>query len=30
MITAVDPTTGRATEVGVSLPTPGQLAVRPG
>ena len=30
MITAVDPTTAVATEVGVSLTTPAQLALRPG
>jgi hypothetical protein len=30
MITAVDPTTGDGTEVGVSLTAPAQLAIRPG
>jgi hypothetical protein len=30
MITAIDPATGRATEVGVAMTSPTQLAVRPG
>jgi len=30
MVSAIDPATGAATELGVALTTPGQLAVRPG
>lgn len=30
MVSAIDPATGVATELGVALTTPGQLAVRPG